>query len=142
MKIISFIDLAITPPSKKHHELPQVPVANGVRRGLKFLSFKIPIIWRVQRGDLRITRLSQVAQGRHKTMILKARIGIVAFVLAQAGLAVGAEPPEQGRETPNTFPEPGYTLLGAYRDADPRFFDYEAGHILRWSGDTFPNTKQ
>ena len=86
--------------------------------------------------------MQNTLRNQTKTRVLKARIAIVVFVLAQAGLAVGAEPPEQGRETPNTFPEPGYTLLGAYRDADPRFFDYEAGHILRWSGDTFPNTKQ
>ena len=75
-------------------------------------------------------------------MFLKIRIAIVVFVLAQAGLAVGAEPPGQGRETGNTYPDPGYTLLGAYRDADPKFFDYEVGYIVNWSGDTFPNKKQ
>ena len=45
-------------------------------------------------------------------------------------------------DTANTYPDPGYTLLGAYRDADPAYFDYDVGITLNWSGDTFPNKKQ
>jgi small-conductance mechanosensitive channel len=54
MKIISFIDLAITPLSKKHHELPQVPVSNGVRRGLKFLSLSAGHIGKNELNGLRL----------------------------------------------------------------------------------------
>jgi len=45
-------------------------------------------------------------------------------------------------EPVNTYPNPGYTLLGCYRDEDPAYFDYSVGSTLNWSGDTFPNKKQ
>jgi len=45
-------------------------------------------------------------------------------------------------EPVNTYPNPGYTLLGCYRDEDPTYFDYSVGSTLNWSGDTFPNKKQ
>ena len=73
---------------------------------------------------------------RHATHLL------VAIVLGSTTLATGAESSGQIPQAPNSYPDPGYTLLGAYRDADARFFDYSVGGTLNWSGDTFPNKKQ
>ena len=65
---------------------------------------------------------------------------IAASALVCTTLVYGAEP--SGDAPENVYPDPGYTLLGAYRDADPRFFDYSVGGTVNWSGDTFPDKKQ
>jgi len=48
----------------------------------------------------------------------------------------------ESERSENTYPDPGFTLMGSFRDADPAFFDYAVGVTVNWSGDDFPNKKQ
>jgi hypothetical protein len=68
------------------------------------------------------------------------RIGGMAgwMVAALFSASMAGEP----QRAANTYPDPGFTLMGSFRDADPAFFDYAVGAIVNWSGDDFPNKKQ
>ena len=66
---------------------------------------------------------------------------VAAVILVILGLCLGGR--TQTSKPTNTYPDPGYTLLGCFRDAEPKFFDYSVGTILQsWRGDTFPNKQQ
>ena len=74
-------------------------------------------------------------------MTAKATKTIVPCLAIFALSAVFVIPNFGADDSTNTYPDPGYTLLGCYRDEDPAYFDYGVGVILNWSGDTFPNKK-
>ena len=75
-----------------------------------------------------------------QTNLVKTITGL-ATALIVGGLCVTACAESRRRE--NTYPDPGYTLLGCFRDADARFFDYSVGTILQsWRGETFLHKQQ